>query len=198
MKVLDLFSGLGGFSEAFVQSGHEVLRIENNPLLSEVPHTQIIDIFEFRDILLENIRRGHPIQRPDVILASPPCREFSNAFNAPRAQAHRAGFDYEPDMKFVNVAKEIIDLLKPKWWIIENVYGSRIYFEPILGRPSQAIRPYILYGNYPKIPAGNYGNKKDKDQRHSPLRANYRAQIPIELSQALLCAILEQQYIIDY
>ena len=33
MKVLDLFSGLGGFSEAFLRSGDEVKRIENNPLL---------------------------------------------------------------------------------------------------------------------------------------------------------------------
>ena len=49
MKVLDLCSGLGGFSEAFVNDlDWEVMRIENNPLLSEVPHTEIIDIFDFR------------------------------------------------------------------------------------------------------------------------------------------------------
>jgi hypothetical protein len=41
MRVLDLFSGLGGFSEAFVQAGDEVVRVENNPLLSEVPCTSI-------------------------------------------------------------------------------------------------------------------------------------------------------------
>ena len=41
MKVLDLCSGLGGFSEAFVAAGHEVLRIEHNPLLADVPHTKI-------------------------------------------------------------------------------------------------------------------------------------------------------------
>ena len=35
--MLDLFSGLGGFSEAFVLAGDEVVRVENNPLLSEVP-----------------------------------------------------------------------------------------------------------------------------------------------------------------
>ena len=51
MKVLDLCSGLGGFSEAFVAAGHEVLRIEHNPLLADVPHTKIMDIFEFRDWL---------------------------------------------------------------------------------------------------------------------------------------------------
>jgi site-specific DNA-cytosine methylase len=41
MKMLDLFSGLGGASEAFVRAGWEVMRIENNPLLSEVPNTEI-------------------------------------------------------------------------------------------------------------------------------------------------------------
>jgi len=39
MKVLDLCSGLGGFSEAFLTAGHDVLRIENNPLLADVPNT---------------------------------------------------------------------------------------------------------------------------------------------------------------
>ena len=37
MRVLDLFSGMGGFSEAFLLAGDEVVRVENNPLLSEVP-----------------------------------------------------------------------------------------------------------------------------------------------------------------
>ena len=47
MKVLDLYSGLGGFSEAFVQDqNYQVIRIENNPLLKDVPHTLLGDIWK--------------------------------------------------------------------------------------------------------------------------------------------------------
>ena len=48
MKVLDLFSGLGGFSEAFLLAGDEVVRVENNPLLSEVPATTQQDVLAIR------------------------------------------------------------------------------------------------------------------------------------------------------
>ena len=48
--MLDLFSGLGGASEAFVQSDDwEVIRIESNPVLSGVPHTQTRDVLEWMD-----------------------------------------------------------------------------------------------------------------------------------------------------
>lgn len=49
---LDLFSGLGGASEAFLKdaSNWNVLRIDNNPLLSEVPNTVIMDLNDFTPI----------------------------------------------------------------------------------------------------------------------------------------------------
>ena len=53
MRVLDLFSGFGGWSEAFKTAGHEILRIENNPLLKDVPRTHLICVKEFRDTLLD-------------------------------------------------------------------------------------------------------------------------------------------------
>ena len=76
MKVLDLFSGLGGFSEAFLRAGDEVARVENNPLLSEVPNTSIECVRQVRDRLVEYKQKGLPIRDIDVVLASPPCYEF--------------------------------------------------------------------------------------------------------------------------
>ena len=47
-KILDLYSGLGGFSEAFVNdSNYEVMRLEINPLLSGVSNTEIMDVKQF-------------------------------------------------------------------------------------------------------------------------------------------------------
>ena len=101
MRVLDLFSGLGGFSEAFVRAGDEVLRVENNPLLSEVPHTTMQDVLAMRDRLHLFHAQGEPIREYDVLLAAPPCREFSLAYSAPRAVAQRNGEDFEPSMELL-------------------------------------------------------------------------------------------------
>ena len=124
MKVLDLCSGLGGFSEAFVNDlDWEVMRIENNPLLSEVPHTEIIDIFDFRDTLADMIERGYSPAHPDLIVFSPPCREFSLGFHAPRAVASREGRleEYQPDMSILECGIDIIKMLNPRYYIIVNV-----------------------------------------------------------------------------
>jgi len=199
MRVLDLFSGFGGWSQAFVTAGHEVMRIENNPLLKDIPHTNLMCVKEFRDWIIEQQERGYALARPDLILASPPCLEFSNAYNAPRAEALRGGIDFKPDMELVEVTLEIIQLLCPKYFIVENVNGSQIFFEPYFGKPKQKIGAYVLYGNFPEIIiSGQLPTKKSKDKRHSPLRSNYRAEIPLPLSMGALTAILEQKYITDF
>ncbi len=131
LRVLDLFSGLGGFSEAFVRSGDEVLRVENNPLLSEVPHTTMQDVNEMRERLALYHAQGEPIREYDVLLAGPPCREFSLAYSSPRSVAHRNGEDYEPSMELLEATLDIIRITKPRYWVIENVIGSISYFEAV-------------------------------------------------------------------
>lgn len=201
MRVLDLFSGLGGFSEAFVNHGWEVCRLENNPLLAEVPYTHIMDVVEFRDQLLDAQRRGLPIKSVDVIVASPPCYEFSMGFNAPRAIASRENRldEYKPNMELLDVAREIIKILKPKYWIIENVQGACRYFEPVLGPHRQRVGAFFFWGNFPLMHImGKVPTKAEKDKRHEDLRSNYRAKVPIQISQALLVAILSQTSIFDF
>ena len=45
---------------------------------------------------------------------------------------------------------------------------------------------------------GKVPTKAEKDKRHDELRSNHRAKVPIQISQALLVAILEQTSIFDY
>jgi len=202
MKVLDLCSGLGGFSEAFVAAGHEVLRIENNPLLAEVPHTDIIDLFDVRDLLEENVADNGDafLRNVDIILFSPPCYEFSLAFDAPRAVWARenAGIPYEPSMDLLECGMEIIELLKPKYWIVENVRGASPFFSQILGRARQINDAYFFWGNFPSFVPAMFPSKAEKDERWNPLRANVRGKIPLEISEALLAAIESQKCILDY
>ena len=208
LKVLDLFSGFGGFSEAFVLNNDDVLRIENNPLLSEVPHTVMMDVRKLRDIIVQALAHGdlNPIFLDiDVIVASPPCYDFSLAFSAPQGIASRKGrehFDnYQPDMELFEVTMEIINLLKPRYWVIENVRGSIRHCERIDLIPRQKVQAYVLYGNFPlfevpKLPTK--ASKGNKIAHGNPLRANHRAWMPIELSEALRNAIIEQKTIFDF
>lgn len=199
--MLDLYSGLGGASEAFVSDpGWSVLRIENNPLLGGVPYTIIDDVKNIADNIFgpQNIK-----QKIDLIWASPPCREFSDGFNSPKSQAARAGtlVDYEPDMDLLFAALRIIEIVKPKYWIIENVKGSIRYFSEHLGHPTLIVGPYVLWGNFPlfEVDPRSFPTKAEKDVWSSdPLRVNHKAKIPLELSLALLNAIEQQRCILDY
>lgn len=200
MKVLDLFSGLGGFSEAFVLAGDEVKRIENNPLLQGVPFTDMMDVLELRDILFKFKSEGHWFHPVDVVLASPPCVEFSLAYNAPQSIACREGDfeEYEPSMELVEAAMDIIKLLQPRYWLIENVSGSQRHFKKIGLEPHQIHGAAVLYGKFPKFSTPQMPTKRMKDTNSAdPLRSNKRALIPIELSRAIRKAIISQKTLLD-
>jgi site-specific DNA-cytosine methylase len=201
MRVLDLFSGLGGFSEAFLRSGDEVVRVENNPLLSEVPNTTMQDVIQVRDRLSEFVNQGMAIRDIDVVLASPPCHEFSLAFSAPQAIAsRRQEFDeYEPDMSLIEATLEIIEMVKPKFWIIENVRGSIRHFRKLGLEPQVINDAYVFYGKFPKFGYVEIPTKQEKDtHKNDPLRSNRRALIPLPLSIAIRRAIVEQTSLFDF
>ena len=72
------------------------------------------------------------------------------------------------------------------------------YFRDLLGEPRQIHDAYVLWGNYPTFTPEPFPPKADKDDRHSPLRSNVRARIPIQISKALLDAIENQKTLFDY
>lgn len=199
MRVLDLFSGLGGFSEAFVRAGDEVVRIENNPLLSEVPLTQMQDVFEVRDRLQRFQDEGQPIREYDLLLAGPPCREFSLAYGAPRAVAQRNGEEFEPSMDLLEATMDIIRITNPRYWVIENVIGSIKYFEEFGLEVNQIHGPHVLYGRFPKFQPGPIPTKASKDKTSThPLRANHKALIPFTISESLRKAIVDQKTLFEF
>ena len=201
--MLDLFSGFGGASEAFVPDlKWSVLRIDNNPLLGGVPYTIIDDV-----VKLASRVKTHPRtlmnQRIDLVWASPPCREFSNGFNSPKSEHTREhGLStYKPDMSLLDAAIDIIDKVKPKYWVIENVVGSIRYFNEVLGPPRQIIGPYVLWGNFPylDIDESQLKTKSSKDVHSSnPLRSNFKAKVDFEISRALKDAVENQTSILEF
>ena len=180
-RVLDLCSGLGGFSEAFLDSDeYHVIRIENNPLLADVEGTFQLDVLEWADWI-------EGIPSVDILLMSPPCLEFSQGYNAPRCKAFRAGEEYEPSMDLVEACLDVKDHLKPDFWILENVAGATTWFKDNsrLGKFRQRIGPFFLWGQFPFIPIHKHNippSMKSGGSSSDPLRANKRALIPFEIS----------------
>jgi len=72
MKVLDLFCGMGGFSIGFHREGFECYGLDN------------VDVGYPYELIKQDIRDYQPNgERFDVVVASPPCNEFSRLRLAP-------------------------------------------------------------------------------------------------------------------
>lgn len=201
--MLDLCAGLGGASEAFMDSPNwEVIRVDNNELLKDVPGMWIEDIVDIAD----GIQRGVThIPSYDLVWFSPPCVDFSLAYDAPQSKAYRDGEDYEPDMLLLDAGLVILDRIREVnpnvVWVVENVRGAIKHFRPRLGEPRQIIGSLILWGNFPllPIPRGFSHSKYDNDTWSTdPLRANKRAMIPYDVSRALCDALSAQTSLFDF
>lgn len=202
-SMLDLCSGLGGASEAQLTAGWKVMRIENNPALSLVPNTKIMDIVDLRKYLESHILQGHIPDAPTLVWASPPCTDFSDGYSSPKSihirENPRAVYDPKEAIELVKECKAIIDLVQPKYWIIENVRGSIKYLKPILGEPSMIIDSIVLWGVFPKwtMPPDFKHIKHSSASSRDPMRANKRALIPFEVSEACRQSI-ENTRTLDY
>lgn len=116
LSVLDLYAGLGGFSQAFVDRGHHIVTVDMDP--------------RFNPTIVGNIRHmttyDIPQQPFDVVLASPPCTCFTvmqigrnwNKDHTPKTQAAADAW------QLVQHTVELIGWLNPTWWVMENPRGK--------------------------------------------------------------------------
>lgn len=149
MKVIDLFSGLGGFSEAFVTRGHNVIRYDNDSRFAEVPHTIIKDILELTADDLRGV---------DIILASPPCTHFSVAALYHHWPKGRPTIATLEQIELVKYTIQIIKEANPEYWILENPRGM---LRRAIGKPAitqywgnwgmNALKPTDLWGKLPPV-----------------------------------------------
>lgn len=127
LRVLDLFSGAGGFSEGFRQAGFDIVGgVDNwpparrthkwNGLGDSYNHNmmQLIDEdgYEKAKARTKEIEDKHG--RIDVLIGSPPCTEFSYAKNGGNG-------DIEEGMLLVRAFLVFAAALKPRFWIFENI-----------------------------------------------------------------------------
>lgn len=200
--MLDLFSGLGGASQAMVDHPDwTVIRVDNNEALKEhCPDTHFMDIQELAGNL--KLFEGY-LSKCDLIWASPPCTDFSDGYNSPKTTWSREnpGEEYKPDMSLLEATIKIIEAVKPTHWIIENVRGAQPFFQRKLGEVRKIIGPYYLWGDFPlfhaNLPTG-YSKENDEDKYGRALRSNARALVPWQISEACRQSIQYQTSIEDW
>jgi DNA (cytosine-5)-methyltransferase 1 len=115
-RVLDLFSGIGGFSLGLERTGHfnTVAFCERNPYCQRVlkKHWPTVQIFE--DIRFVGERELEPLLPIDVITGGFPCQDISYANQMAR------GLDGSQSALYWEMYR-IIRMVRPRWIIMENV-----------------------------------------------------------------------------
>ena len=115
LKILELFCGLGGWSRGF----HDIF-----------PDAEFygIDIKDFGypyNFIKADLNDWEPDQDYDIVLASPPCAEFSlSKLWGYGTQDERIGLD------LIWRAFYLIETIKPKFWILENVKRLSNFLPP--------------------------------------------------------------------
>jgi len=199
MKILDLFSGLGGFSQAFEDRGHSVFTIDNEPHFTTTLCADIMDIEP----------KNLPFT-PDVILASPPC----NCFSVASIGKHWENGQPDPNtLKAIALVKHTLNLiydLRPRYWFLEN---PRAMLRTIIGNPpvtvffaqygENRLKPTDIWGRHPKgfkdmqitdktlldYEKAPRGSKRGTQRITSP---EERARIPYQLSLTI-CKLCEKK-----
>lgn len=131
---VDMFAGAGGFSEGFLQAEENgkvfdfLLASDINPTC-EVTHrmrynhqlglkteflTKDITSSDFIEELCEKINQNFGAVDVDVLTGGPPCQSFSLA-------GERRKNDKKDDL--FSYYLKVIEALKPKYFVMENVYG---------------------------------------------------------------------------
>lgn len=121
---IDLFSGAGGFSLGFDNTGFEnVFSVDIEPNFCKTykhnfpSHTLIEkDIYNLADAEIKTLIAS---KKTDVIIGGPPCQGFSIAGNIGRK------FIDDPRNRLFKEFVRVVKIVKPKFFVMENV--ARLY-----------------------------------------------------------------------
>lgn len=146
MRLIDLFSGCGGMSLGFQNAGFDIIAAYDKwePAVNIYKENFAHPIYECdlnNSDVIDQIESSHP----DIIIGGPPCQDFSIA--GLRSLGERANLT----IKFA----EIVSKVKPKWFVMENVYN--IVRMPILSTAIEIFKDANYGLTYRVFDASYYG-----------------------------------------
>jgi len=162
--VLDLFCGLGGFSQAFAES--ERWSVTTVDIEARFGPDICADVFDLRPSDFE--------QKFDVVLAGHPCTVFTPARNMAEGgddawDGDEPASDQSRDLvALVHHTLGLIHGLSPRYWFLENPVGR---LRSLLGPPSGTVtqcqygrrsqKPTDLWGDHPPMSYRRCANGAD-------------------------------------
>ena len=149
MRVIDLFCGAGGFSLGFKQAGFDIILGIDTWDLALRTYEENIGARVWRQDVRDLEAKDFPAC--DVLIGSPPCPDFSVARYRGKTWNNK-----KADLSCIDAFYKILQTLKPKFWIWENVLGVLKYsfFQPyaILNAQNYGVhqrRERVFIGNFP-------------------------------------------------
>jgi hypothetical protein len=136
LRVVDLFSGMGGWSAPFIDAGDEVFRVEIDHRFPAELHADILTLDDY----------DFP-WRPDLVLASPPCEGFSvmnigkNWYHDGTPKTPKA----EHALALVGWTLHLIRDLRPAYWVMENP-RDKLRVLPVVAGLDRRTVTYCQYG----------------------------------------------------
>lgn len=156
MKVLELFAGSKSFATAAASLGHTTYTSDYD---ADFLCDYTVDILEFDIAKLP--------WKPDVIWASPPCESFSVA-----SIGHHWGPGRVPKsagavqgLRMLDKTLEIIELLQPRYYFIENPRGMMRKMPQMRKHPVRRTVSYCQYGDTRMKPTDIFTNCTDWQPR---------------------------------
>ena len=179
LRLLDLFCGMGGWSEGFHAEGFYCLGVD------------VVDVGYPYDLILQDVRtiNGKMFRGFDVIVGSPPCRDFSQITSIGRKKWKNPP-NPQKGLELVYAFLRIVKEARPRFWVMENVVGLCKYLDlkPKVVTYISPTRKRAFWGNFPPflIPCVNTPKVQDVKGK---FRSWLRAKIPFHVSRAFARAI---------
>lgn len=195
MRTIDLFCGCGGMSLGFINAGYEVVAAFDN-------WEAAVNIYRknfSHPVYKADLNEESPINQiskltPEIIIGGPPCQDFSIAGH--RNMGERANLTIR--------YAEIVNRLKPKWFVMENVYN--IERMPVLPKATKIFKDAgyglttrILNASYCGVPQSRMrfimvGRLGEKDDFLGDLLDNNQSEKPMTVFDYLGNSLQTEYY----
>lgn len=189
LRALDLFCGLGGWSDGLALEGFEVTGVEILPRIAKLYKHPVI-VSDVCELAPEDFK-GY-----DLIVGSPPCRDFVTGSDA----WWKIKKDPLRGVRLIKAFLHLIEVARPTYWLMENIRGAIKHVDVKARGVFKLSRTMYrcFWGNFPAflVPL-DYGkplmqeidNMGWSTSEKGKLRQWEKARIPLPVARALGVAV---------